>query len=309
MKKYVVRPSNVVTLIFFLLGVFFLSIIPIGIISAIVAQKSVAFVLLYALFSSIIGGWISSMLLSVVFRPKIVLYDDHLEAFHWEKGIPYDSNHPFRLSKIEKSVIQYADLTLYGAFFAKDIVNYLEKGSGLLAKKWFVATSSPIPIPIQLPAITTRMRDVMMFVSSDGNSLVLDGGPYGYRQVQNMLYEIELRSGTKSEGRVTPRKSIDNFVLNLLCSLVKLSFFTVFPLVPLMLESLFNPLHTFGYDSPWRILYFCSLFIGNLCLGIFMVSKKQNADPEIKHIQNISKKVFIILYLIFIVSFIISIFN
>ena len=100
MKKYVVRPSNVVTLIFFLLGVFFLSIIPIGIISAIVAQKSVAFVLLYALFSSIIGGWISSMLLSVVFRPKIVLYDDHLEAFHWETGIPYDSNHPFRCFKI-----------------------------------------------------------------------------------------------------------------------------------------------------------------------------------------------------------------
>lgn len=298
MMKKVIRPFNTVSALFLLIILLLFIQFAFFIADAISSSEKLVKIILFALFYIVIFGWLSAILLCFVFRPKIILHDHHLEIHHWKNGVPYDKAHPFSLPKVTKTIIQYSDLSIFGAFLLKDVIQYIDKNSGFLADYLITAAGARIPIFVKLPKTTTMLRDVLLFAKSE-DCLVIDGGLYGYRQVQSLLYELEQRTNIKSVGRVKPKKHGSIFILELIRAFGIICWLTIVPISTIWLEGLFNPNHPPAYQLVWRVLYVISIFLANICLAGYISSFKVKDDAAVKLVGNVFGKFAIVLYAIF----------
>lgn len=309
MKKCIIRPFNIISALFLLILIVFLLPLPFIFIEFVNGDEKLTFVLfvIYLLFF----GWLSAHLLVLVFRPKIILNEDYIEIRHCQKKTAFDKTNPFRIPKIKITRIPYCELRFYGGFFIEDITEYIKKRSGFLADKWMIAMGSHIPIPIKFPRITTKLRDVILFVTSDGKSLIIDGGMYGIKQVEYLLFELERHTAIQASGRVKPKKHKNCYSIDILqatSSLIGVVFWLIiFPLSTIWLEGLINPLHNPANQSVWRLLFIISILLANLSLLIHIVANKTGSDSEVKLISKFSGLLAAILYILFGITFSLSI--
>ena len=310
LNKQTIRPFNVISTLLLLCASIFVFPIPYVIYELAGGDADIVSLIVLVTSSVLMFVLAGAHLLAAVFRPKIILGDDHMEILHWSGVKVHDKKHPFRIPQTKKTIISYGDLKLFGGFFAKDIAEYRKKGSGILSDTWMRAAGTPLPISIRLDSAASQLRDLLLFVTADGTSCVIDGGLYGLKQVENLLYELEQRTGVPSAGRVDPRKHSNHFVLNILCSMLALigfiCWFAVLPMSATWLEGFINPLHGQAYQSLWRHLYILSLMLANLCILGYIVARKTGNDADIRYIRKVFGRISIVLYIVFGISFSIS---
>ena len=51
------------------------------------------------------------------------------------------------------------------------------------------ATQTPVPIPLKMPKIVSELKDILLFIETDGHCTVINGGQYGLWQVKDLLYQ------------------------------------------------------------------------------------------------------------------------
>ena len=219
MNKCIIRPFSPISALFIFVVVILLLPMPFLFADLINGGKNISNIIIVPIYS-IIAIWISILLLCIVLRPKIILYDDRIEIIHWINGVPMNEFKFFNLPKVKKSIINYNDLKFFGGFLFKDLKEYSAKGKGFLADEWILIMSSNIPIPIKMPKITKKLKDVILFVTADGESTIIDGGQYGKSQVEYLLFELENRTKIKSNGRVKAKKHINNIIIDIIKSII-----------------------------------------------------------------------------------------
>ena len=306
MKKCVIRPFNVVSALLIIVVFAFWFLIAASIFEAIYDYHAVDITMaLIALICISFLVWLTIILLRIVLLPKIVLYDTYLEITSWKNGVPFDKKRPLCFPKPQSTVIKYCDLKLAGAFFAEDIKEYLNNKSGFLYDNWIVAVG--VPIPIRLPKVTKKLRDVLLFVCDDGEPLVIDGGQYGLKQVKFLLYKLSELKTICISGRVSPKQYCNSLLLNMVKSILIVVWLTVFPMLTIYIETLFNPLHGFSYQSAFRTLYVLSLYLADFALlGLISIKRQESAD-QFYRVMAVAKTICCILFALFAVFFAVSI--
>lgn len=261
--------------------------------------------ILITLFSLTFCGWLSVTILNIVFRPKMILYENYIEIHHWKNGSPYTTIRTMKIPKITKTIIKYSELSLFGGYFLKDVAKYLEENSGFLEDIRISGTKIPIQVKL--------LRGVLLFVKSDGDGLVVEGKPYGLKQVQFLLYELEQRTHIQASGRVQAKKHLNSVVLiaisglGVICGLT--GWLLIIPVATIWLEGFFNPAHIPAFESPLRSIYVISIFFANFCIAGYYIIRKDKVNADFENIANIFKLIAFVLYFLFFVAFILSILN
>lgn len=306
MNKCIIRPFSPISALFIFVAIMLLLPIPFLFVDLINSGKNISNIIIAPIYS-IIAVWISILLLCIVLRPKIILYADKIEIVHWINGVPIDKFKFFSLPKVKKSIINYNDLKFFGGFLFKDLKEYSAKGNGFLADEWMLIMSSNIPIPIKMPKITKNLKDVILFVTADGESTIIDGGQYGKKQVEYLLFELENRTKTQSCGRVKAKKHINNIIIDIVKSMAVICWLTVIPLSTIWLESFINTSHYPAYQSVWKTIYVISIFGANLSLTGYIACKRVGNDVDVKTVKKIFKIASLVLYSTFVCAFILSV--
>ncbi len=307
MKTYRIRPFNAISALFLILSLVFPALILFFVIdmlsgATVPDMTSIIGIILFSFFVI----WLETIFLSIVFSPYIDINEDFIEIHHWKNGTPYDKKHPLRRPRTIKTTIPMDELAMYGAYLLKDIENYTKKGSGFIYDQWMVVTSTPIPLPLKFPSLTKNLRDLLLFVKSDGESVVVDGGQYGLRQVQYLLHVIKQHTDTKASGRVSPKKRINSFALNVIKAFAVVCWLTVLPISTIWLEGLINPLHIPSYQSVWRTVFVISILLANLSMTGYWAIRRQRDDIEMPHIKTGLLLIALVLYVVFVVTLIVS---
>jgi hypothetical protein len=304
-----IRPANEISIIFLLISiVFFLSAIgvTVSMIRGLLSGKIVSLLLLLLV---VFGIWMALHFLIIAITPKIRLFCDYIEITHWKYYLPYDGR-DHGLPKLPKSIvttIRYDELKMFGVFYAKDIKNYLRKKSGLLSNQWMTIMSTPLPLPIKQPKVISELRQVLLFITSDVESTVVDTSPYGQNQIEFLLFELRKHTNIPSSGRVEPKSHVNCYILDILKSIVVILLITVLPISTIWLEGVFNPSHSPSYESIWRTVYVSSFFFANLCLSGIISTSRDSQDLEARRFGMIFKISTFTFYAVFVISFILSI--
>lgn len=317
MKRTVIRPFNITSAFLMLIGtvmicipIFLLVGTCINIQNFVFQNKNVI-----AIIGTPLIMWFGILISYVALHQRIILFDDHLEICTWKNGTPYKLNsstlEQIKLPKTKTVCIYYSDLNMYGAFFAKDISQYIHKNSGFLHDQWMGTAN--MPIPIKMPKAVDKLRDVILFVKSDGSSFVIDGGNYGLKQIKAMFGEIENLSNLKASGRVEgdvkTKRSMFLTVFNSIVSLFAVILWLfVIPVSTVWLEGLLNHAHTPDNNSGLRFIYIFGLMFGGFASLMYYCSRFPSAktDEDIIKIRKISKTACFILYPISVIAFVFS---
>lgn len=316
MKKIIIRPFNV-TSAFLMFIAILMSAVPIALLAFVcLGDYSLDIKNIIVIPSSFIMLWVGILLLSIVFHQKTIFFDTYLEVYSWKYGTPYKRNmktsEQIKLPKVKITRIEYSDLKMYGAYLAKDISQYIHKNSGFLQEQWMIANSF-IPIPIKMPKVTSSLRDVLLFVKTDGSSIVVDGGNYGLKQVKAMFGELENRTNIKPtglvEGDLKFKRPFCITILNSFLSLFAIIIWTVvFPVSTVWFEGYINSSHIPAYQSGLRTVYVIGFILGGIASLLYYCSlvPTTKKDEDVRSIRKISKIICLIIYPISIIAFILS---
>lgn len=246
-------------------------------------------------------------LLNTIFSQYIVLYDSYIEIHY------FDNKHLKTLIP-KRSVVKkifFHQLAAYGAFLCKDINDY-RKEKELLHDTWFLATQTPVPIPLKMPKIVSELKDILLFIETDGNCTVINGGQYGLWQVKDLLYQLKQRTNRDPIGRVSAEKNQHQSFYHIARSLGVLICIIIWliavPFLVVGVESILNPLHSGGYQSAWKTIYVICIFLANFLLLLYIALKKdkQSNDLKLQSLKHIVGWICGVLYLIFVFCLILS---
>ena len=240
-------------------------------------------------------------LLKLLFTPKMTFHQNHIEIVHWKNGTFYNPKKKLGYSKSMVSCIQYDDLKLFGLYYIQDVKDYLGKGSAFLQNIYMMSAIGNIPLSVKLPTVVQNYRPVFLFVNAKGKGLIVDAKQYGYKQVQDILFNLEKRTDCKTSGRIQPKEHKENYVFTLITSCVSAVFMFGGPIILFAIVCSVNQntaLMQYSFLSP---IFICSFYFANIALGLFIVQKQELSNAHQSFFGNnttIFKVIFMALYII-----------
>lgn len=309
MKRTIIRPISVMSIFFISLGFLSLGgeIFVFMNIKDFFAEGTISIFLF--IFTVAALAWLSLQMFYISFKPKIQIKDNQLMVIFWKNGTPYKRGQTFlqqlKLPEVEIQTFDLKDIYLYGVFLYKDIQDVITPESGFNQEFYIKG--------IQMPEMLKGLQEVMLFFSKNKEMAAVSRETYSVKQIEYLFGRIYDFTRVFPSGRIQSISKTYSFGIDILGSillfLIGVFLILILPFGTIFLEGLFNYVHSPAYDSGYRTVYVVSIMLANMILLLFISTfgKTYGKDKDINMIRWISFLGALILYLIFIVSFILSI--
>lgn len=193
--------------------------------------------LVWDFFGAVLATVIAVFLLFLLLRAKVTFYTDYFEIvpLHKVYRLPPKKRNSLKAKLLKPKQIKYSELRLFGAYSNKEIALMLKK-QNLLQTVKITSGAGGIPVSAYLPTKAFGAGQALLFVTANGTA-VIDDSQYSLKQVQNIFYELQKRTGIGPGGYVPARQNRTPAILLGLESVAKAIFFAFLPL--LMLTGIF----------------------------------------------------------------------
>lgn len=302
MKKEIIRPIDVGSILLFIIGVVFPASLIYSIFS-IVTNGVIATWIICAIFSAIMTYFISVNAFRIVFMSKFVFYDDYVEITYFDPYIKHITNNFYRMIPPQRTKVYYGNIEKFGSFEGSQI---RKDGRDDNNRICVLVSAGGVPVPFKLPKSFDNSRNYFVINCADESAVMIDGKLYSVSQVKKVLHNIELYSGKKATGGYPN-------VPNMIGLIIILGIVAVagVPIGLISLECKLNPTHSFAENPPARMVYFlCCMFLIISVLLNLLITKKAENDEDLAQKMKTKKRIFavsIILFVVAVFAFIITV--
>jgi hypothetical protein len=193
--KIVIRPLTIGLVILLLPAAFWLTLL------CLIFFSTESKDLIIGLVTFLPCSYILYLFSFIAFWPRITITDTTLEIRHWYHTTPYNpsahNTEQLRLPKTRTTTLDIADLTLFGAFHAREIKEKMHEAG--ISRGRRSSASNPM-----MSGMIGNLRGMILFVASNDIYVVVDGKPYSRRQVFRIFEALEARSAVKATGLFRP---------------------------------------------------------------------------------------------------------
>ena len=261
MKKEVIRPFDIGSILLLIIGVIFPGAFIYSIVS-IITKGVITTWGVCAAVSALFTYFISVNALRIVFMSKFVFYDAYVEITYFDTYLNHISNGFYKIITPQRTRVYYADIDKFGSFEGHQMRRNGHDNSNNIC---VLVSAGGIPVPFKLPKSFDNTRNYFVINCTNESMLMVDGKLYSVSQVKKVLNNLEHYSGKEVTGEYPDVPNMLGLII-----IAGIAMVVGVPIGLIGLECKLNPTHTSADNSPTRIIYFlsCMFFIISILLNL-----------------------------------------